>query len=68
MFFQFAKYDENRWLNTKLFKNERRNSPKKTIRLSCTNVTYCVYCCVIQQLVTSDGTQNDPGHPDNEWG
>ena len=30
-----------------------------------------VYCCVIQWLVTSDGsdgTQNDPGHPDNEWG
>ena len=30
-----------------------------------------VYCCVIQRLVTSnwsDWTQNDPGHPDNEWG
>ena len=27
-----------------------------------------VYCCVIQRLVTSDGsdgTQNDPGHPEN---
>ena len=32
---------------------------------------HTLYCCVIQQLVTSDGsagTQNDPGHPDNEWG
>ena len=29
-----------------------------------------MYCCVIQRLVTSDGsdgTQNDPGHPENEW-
>ena len=29
-----------------------------------------MYCCVIQPLVTSDGSdgnQNDPGHPDNEW-
>ena len=32
---------------------------------------HTVYCCVIQRLVTSagsEGTQNDPGHPDNEWG
>ena len=32
---------------------------------------HTVYCCVIQRLVTSDGsdgTQNDPGHPDIEWG
>ena len=29
-----------------------------------------MYCCIIQRLVTSDGsdgTQNDPGHPENEW-
>ena len=35
------------------------------------NRNLTVYCCVIQRLVTSDGsdgTQNDPGHPDNEWG
>ena len=34
------------------------------------NRNLTVYCCVIQQLVTSDGsdgTQNDPGHPENEW-
>ena len=32
---------------------------------------HTLYCCVIQQLVTSDGsagTQNDPGLSDNEWG
>ena len=31
---------------------------------------HTLYCCVKQQLVTSDGsdgTQNDPGHPENEW-
>ena len=65
MFFSFqcAKHEENRWLNTNF-------SKKKTIRLFCTIVT-TVYCCVMQRLVTSDGsdgTQNDPGHPDNEWG
>ena len=30
-----------------------------------------VYCCVSQRLVTSDGpdgTLNDPGHPDIQWG
>ena len=34
------------------------------------NRNLTVYCCVIKQLVTSDGsdgTQNDPGHPENEW-
>ena len=34
------------------------------------NRNLTVYCCVIQRLVTSDGsdgTQNDPGHPENEW-
>ena len=34
-------------------------------------IWHTVYCCVIQRLVTSDGsdvTRNDPGHPDNEWG
>ena len=45
--FQFTKYDENRWLNTKLFFLKKRcNSPKKTIRLFCTFV----------RLVTSDGS------------
>ena len=43
MFFSFqcTKYDENRWLNTKLLKN-RRNSPKKTISLFCNIVTHSV--------------------------
>ena len=44
-----------------------RNLEKKTI---LTEISQCVHCCVIQQLVTSDGsdgTQNDPGHPENEW-
>ena len=50
----------------KTFQKKRCNSPKKTVRLFCTIVTY-----IIQWWVTSDGsdgTQNDPGHPDNEWG
>ena len=47
MFFSFqcAKYDEKRWLNTKLFKKKRRNSPKKTICLFCTIVTHSVLLC-----------------------
>ena len=35
------------------------------------NRNLMVYCCVIQRLVTSDGPdgiQNDPGHPDIQWG
>jgi len=40
------------------------------VRKNDFNRNLTVYCCVIQRLVTSDGsdgTQNDPGHPENEW-
>ena len=40
--FQCTKYEKNRWLNTKLLKKKRRDSPKKTIRLFCTIVTHSV--------------------------
>ena len=53
-------------------KKKRCYSPTNTITLLCTIVTRSVLLiCVIQRLVTSDGsdgTQNVPGHPDNEWG
>ena len=47
MFFSFhcIKYGENRWLNKKLSKKKRRNSPIKTIRLFCTFVTLSVLLC-----------------------
>ena len=60
MFYSFQctnKYDENRWLNTKLLKKR--------------DVKALKYNKSIFTIVTSDesgGIQNDPGHPDNKWG
>ena len=72
MFFSFqcAKYEKNRWLNTKLFKKRDVIALKRQYVYSAL-LWHTVYCCVIQWLVTSDesyGTQNGPGHPVNEWG
>ena len=38
--FQRTKYDENRWLNTKLLQKKYVIAPKKTIGLFCTIVTH----------------------------
>jgi len=59
-----------RWLKTKLFKKRDVIALKRQYVCSAL-FWHTVYWCVIQRLVTSDGsngTQNDPGHPDNEWG
>ena len=49
-----------------------RQSPKfKILDRKHRLLWHTVYCYGIQRLVTSDvsdGTQNDPGHLDNEWG
>ena len=73
MFFSFQ--FTNKWLNTIFFQKEKkqRKSPKTFKRqyVYSTILWHTVYCCIVQRLVTSDGsdgTQNDPGHPDNEWG
>ena len=73
MFFSFpwAKYDEKRWLNIKLFFRKKRDII--VVNRQCIYFAllwHTVYCCVIQWLVTSDGsdgTRNDPGRPENEW-
>ena len=67
--FHCTKYDVNRWLNAKLFK-QRDVTALKRQHVYSALLWHTVYCCVIQQWVTSDGsngTQNDPGHPENEW-
>ena len=54
-------------LQTSRYVEKSRNLEKK----NDFNRNLKVYCCVIQQLVTSDGSdgnQNDLGHPENEWG
>ena len=63
--FPWAKYDENRWLNIKLvFKKKRDIIAANRQCVYFALLWHTVYCCVIQWLVTSDGsdgTQNDPG-------
>ena len=62
--FQSTKYDENWGLNTKLFQ-KRDVIALKIQYVYSALLWHTVYCCVIQQLVTSDGsdgTQNDPAH------
>ena len=53
----------------KTFQKKKRYSPKKTIRQFCTIVIHSVLLCYTAMATSdeSDGYQNDPGHPDNEW-